>query len=60
MEKMTLAISEFKGEATKWLRNTYTLKLIKFFELIEYPKFQDFRDVFLFIYNFNSSYKPKY
>lgn len=37
MEKMTLAISEFKGEATKWLRNTCTLKLIKFFEFKEYP-----------------------
>lgn len=42
MEKMTLAISEFKGEATEWLRNTCTLKLIKFFELIEYPGFQEF------------------
>lgn len=41
MEKMTLAISEFKGEATIWLRNTCTLKLINFF-FKEYPEFQEF------------------
>lgn len=40
MEKVTLAISEFKGEATKWLRNTSTLESFKFFEVIEYLKFQ--------------------
>lgn len=40
MEKVTLAISEFKGEATKRLRNTSTLELFKFFEVIEYLKFQ--------------------
>lgn len=59
MEKMTLAISEFKGEATIWLRNTCTLKLIFFFSK-NIPNFKSFRDVFLFIDNFNSSYKPKY
>lgn len=49
MEKMTLAISEFKGEATIWLRNTCTLKLIKFFEFKEYPEFQEFQRC-LFVY----------
>lgn len=39
---MTLAISEFKGEATNWLWNTSTLELFKFFKVIEYPIFPVF------------------